>query len=138
MSAESDEREVLVLIDDFGAALHARDLDRSMAVLSPDPDLTVIPSEGVDVYRGPDAVRGFLARIYRADRRYGWRWHDRWVAVDGVTAAFVCRGTESVGEEGLTKLIPYCLTGTATRSRDGWRLRLLHASEDTQAATTRP
>ena len=130
------EHEVGELIDAFGNALLARDLEASMALLSSGPDLAVIPSEGVDVHRGPQAVRAFLNRIYDGPRRYGWAWHYRWVSTDGDTASFVAVGTETVDERDQRTLIPYCLTGVAVRTSAGWRLKLLHASEDPAGAKT--
>lgn len=133
MSA-ADIRAVHALIDTFAEALYARDVESSMAVLSEGPDLAVIPSEGVDVYRGPRAVRAFLDRIYSGPRRYGWRWKERWVSMSGQTATFVALGTESVDEGGERRRIPYCLTGVAESTPAGWRLKLLHASEDPTGA----
>ena len=133
MSA-ADVRAIHAVIDSFGKALYARDVDASMAVLSAGADLTVIPSEGVDVYRGTRAVRAFLDRIYAGPRRYGWRWKERWVSLNGETATFVALGTESVDEDGERRRIPYCLTGVAVNTPAGWRLKLLHASEDTTGA----
>ena len=135
MSA-ADVRAVRALVDAFGKAQYARDAEASMAVLAAGPDLAVIPSEGVDVYRGTRAVRAFLDRIYSGPRRYGWRWDERWVSLNGDTATFVAIGTESVEEGGARKLIPYCLTGVAVNTASGWRLKLLHASEDSTGATT--
>lgn len=130
---ERDAPEISALINAFGDALHSRDLEASMALLDPDADLTVIPSEGVDVYRGPEQVRAFFRRIYKGPRRYAWHWKDRWISVVGSAAWFVAVGDESVEEEDRTRTIPYCLTGVAVRARSGWRLRLLHASEDAHA-----
>jgi ketosteroid isomerase-like protein len=128
--SDAGVREVSALIDAFGDTLHARDLDASMAVLDVHPELTVIPSEGVYVYRGPEAVRAFLARIYGGPRRYGWRLGDRTISLDGSAAWFTAAGLETIDEGGPTRTIPYCLTGVAVSTSAGWRLRLLHASED--------
>lgn len=127
---DSGVREVSSLIDAFGDALQARDLKVSMAHLDVNPDLTVIPSEGVDVYRGPEPVRAFLTRIYSGPRRYGWRLEDRTISVDGSVAWFVAAGDETIDEGGQQRSVPYCLTGVAVRTTAGWRLRVLHASED--------
>jgi ketosteroid isomerase-like protein len=128
------ERNVIELIDAFGIALFARDLEASMALLADMPDLAVIPSEGVDVYRGPQAVRAFLDQIYNGPRRYGWVWDDRWISVDDDAATFVAVGTETVDEGNNRSVIPYCLTGVAVSTSGGWRLKLLHASEDSVGA----
>jgi hypothetical protein len=122
--------EILALIDGFGEALHSQDLAASMELLDPTSDLAVIPSEGVDVHLGHDAVAAFLAHIYAGPRRYGWRWNDRWVSLQGQTAWFVAVGDETVEQGSSTHTIPYCLTGVAVRTAGGWRLRLLHGSED--------
>lgn len=128
----TSNHEVVGLIDAFGDALHAQDLARSMDLLTDDADVTVIPSEGVDVHRGPHRVRDFLARIYALERRYGWRWRERFVSVVGDIAWFVAVGDETIEEQGRTvAVVPYCLTGVAIRNSSGWRLRMLHASEDT-------
>ncbi len=132
ITAEPDTAEIMALIDAFGDALHGQDLDATMALLAPEPDLTVIPSEGVDVHRGPNSVLAFLARIYQGPRRYGWRWTDRWISVEGSTAWFVASGQETVDEGDASHTIPYCLTGVAVRTSRGWRLRLLHGSEELQ------
>ena len=129
MSA-ADVRAVLALVDTLGKALSAQDVKASMTVLSAEADLAVIPSEGVDVYRGPREVHAFLDRIYSGPKRYGWRWDERWVSLNGDTATFVAIGTESVDERGSRRHIPYCLTGVAVNTSAGWRLKLLHASED--------
>jgi ketosteroid isomerase-like protein len=132
--SDPDERSVESLIDAFGVALGARDLEGSMAQLDDDAGLVVIPSEGVDVYRGTGPVRSFLSRIYGGPRRYGWRLNDRTVAIDGNTAWFTALGDETVEEADAVRTIPYCLTGVAVRRAGGWRLRLLHASEDSTRA----
>lgn len=118
------------MIDAFGAALSARDLESSMAQLDGDAGLVVIPSEGVEVFRGPESVRSFLSRIYHGPRRHGWRLNDRAIGVEGDAAWFTAVGDETVEEDGSMRTIPYCLTGVAIRGVDGWRLRILHASED--------
>lgn len=128
--SDADHAAVEELNDSFGAALHAQDLERSMALLDDSDDVAVIPSEGVDVHRGTQAVRGFFERIYNGPRRYGWTWDERWVLASGGTGWFVAIGSESVDESSGRRHIPYCLTGVAVRGTDGWRLRLLHASED--------
>lgn len=128
MSAAADE--VLALVDAFGEALNARNADASMALLDDHPDLTIIPSEGVEAHRGPEAVREFLVAIYGGPRRYGWRWTDRWVSVAGDVAWFTAVGHEVVEEVDAARTIPYCLTGTAVSDGASWRIRLLHASED--------
>ena len=133
MSA-ADIRAVNALIDSFGRALAARDVEASMAALSAEDDLAVIPSEGVDVYRGPREVRAFLNRIYSGPRRYGWRWKERWVSMHAETASFVLVGLESIDESGARRRLPYCLTGVAVATPAGWRLKLLHASEDSIGA----
>ena len=133
MSA-ADIRAVNAAIDAFGKALYARDADASMALLSRDADLAVIPSEGVDLYRGPRAVRAFLDRVNAGPRRYRWHWQERWVSLNGETASFVALGTESVDEGGQRRRIPYCLTGFAVNTPSGWRFKLLHASEDSTGA----
>jgi ketosteroid isomerase-like protein len=132
----TDVRDIGSLIDAFGTALHARDVQDSMALLDDDPELIVIPSEGVDMYRGPGDVRSFLSRIYRGPRTYGWRLDDRVISSDGDAAWFTALGDETVEEDGATVLIPYCLTGVAVKRTDGWRLRLLHASEDSSRSRT--
>lgn len=128
--SEADQRAVESLIDAFGVALLARDLEGSMAQLDDDAGLVVIPSEGVDAYRGPSAVRSFLLRIYGGPRRYGWRLNDRTVAIDSNSAWFTAVGAETVEERDAAHVVPYCLTGVAVRRAGAWRLRLLHASED--------
>ena len=122
--------DILALVDAFGDALHARDLAASMELLDPAEDLAVIPSEGVEIHRGPADVRAFLARIYDGPRRYGWRWNTRWVSVHGDSAWFVAVGDETIEDRAATSTVPYCLTGVAVRTSAGWRFRLLHASEE--------
>ena len=122
--------DVSTLIDGFAAALHSQDVEASMALLADEPDLTVIPSEGVDVHRGVDAVRAFLAMIYGGPRRYGWDLPNRQISVEGSVAWFSAHGDETVEQDGSTRRIPYCLTGVAVRTDVGLRFRLLHASED--------
>lgn len=58
--------EILALIDGFGGALHSQDLAASMELLDPALDLAVIPSEGVDVHLGHDAVAAFLTTSTKA------------------------------------------------------------------------
>lgn len=127
---EAADSELLALIDAFGDSLYHRDLEASMASLDDRDDVAVIPSEGVDVYRGTAAVRAFLEHIYDGPRRYRWIWRQRWVSRAGDVAWFVAVGDEVVEESGATHTIPYCLTGSAVQERGQWRLRLLHGSED--------
>jgi ketosteroid isomerase-like protein len=136
MAAASDVTGVLAAVDDFGTCLEARDLSRTVALLADDPDLTVIPSEGVETYRGPAAVEGFFQRIYAGQKRYAWRWRDRWVSIHGDWASFVAIGDEFVDVEGTERrIISYCLTGTLVRRDGGWRFQLLHGSEDSSAGS---
>ncbi|MFN2484028.1 MAG: nuclear transport factor 2 family protein [Candidatus Limnocylindria bacterium] len=122
--------DVLAVVDAFGEALHARDLEASLALVDDDPDLTIIASEGVKAHRGPADVRAFLERIYSGPHTYGWRWRDRWAQVHDGTAWFVAVGNETVEEvHAETLIVPYCLTGVAFLTAGRWRLRLLHASE---------
>jgi hypothetical protein len=126
---------VLAAIDRFGRCLAAQDLAGTLALLADDPDVAVIPSEGVDAHRGRVAVETFFDRIYTGPRRYSWRWRDRWVSVQGTSASFVALGDEFVDVVGAEQLvIPYCLTGTLVL-RDGlWRFLLLHGSEESAGA----
>lgn len=130
MADEPDIEGVLAAIDEFGGCLYAQDLNGTLQLLADDPDVTVIPSEGLDVHRGRVAVESFFRRIYGAPKRYSWSWRDRWVWADGAWASFVAIGDEFVDVAGAERVvIPYCLTGTLIR-RDGWRFMLLHGSEE--------
>lgn len=132
----SDVSSVNVLIDSFGDALQARDLEASLAQLDDGSDVVVIPSEGVEVHRGREEVRSFLSRIYSGPRRYRWLLQDRTISVEGRAAWFTAVGDEIVEDaNGMTR-IPYCLTGAAVKTSTGWRLRLLHASEDATRTTS--
>lgn len=129
MNAAGDE--VLALVDTFGEALYNQDTEAGLEVLDDHTDLTIIPSEGVEVHRGVPAVRAFLERIHAGPRRYGWRWEDRWVSVVGDAAWFTAVGEEVIDEAPAgARHISYCLTGAAVFHAGRWRLRLLHASED--------
>jgi len=104
-------------------------------LLADDPDVTVIPSEGVEAHRGPAAVASFFGRIYAGPRRYSWRWRDRWISIAGPRASFVAVGDEFVDvESGDRRVIPYCLTGTLVRRNGSWRFLLLHGSEASSSA----
>jgi hypothetical protein len=130
MAGMSDIEAVLAAIDDFGTCLAAQDLGRTLTLLADDPDVTVIPSEGVEAHRGRAAVEAFFLRIYAAPKRYSWRWRDRWVSTQGAWASFVAIGDELVDVAGAERrVIPYCLTGTLVRHDDRWRFLLLHGSE---------
>jgi hypothetical protein len=130
--ADSDVDDVLAAIDELGSCLVAQDLNGTLALLADDPDVTVIPSEGVEAYRGWAAVESFFGRIYAGPRRYSWRWRDRWVSAAGARASFVAVGDELVDVEGADRrVIPYCLTGTLIRRDSSWRFLLLHGSEAT-------
>ena len=133
--AASDIEGVLAAIEAFGDRLAAQDLEGTLALLADEPDVAVIPSEGVEVHRGRAAVESFFRRIYAAPRRYSWRWRDRWVSAEGDWASFVAVGDEFVDVAGEDRLeVPYCLTGTLVR-RDGlWRFLLLHGSEEPSSA----
>src|SRR5215210_7976560 len=87
--ASSDIEAVLAVIDEFGSCLAARDLAGTLALLADDPDVTVIPSEGVQAHRGRAAVESFFRRIYAGPNRYSWRWRDRWASAEGAWASFV-------------------------------------------------
>jgi SnoaL-like domain len=131
MAGASDLQGVLAAIDDLGSCLAAQNLGGTLALLADDPDVTVIPSEGVEPHRGRAAVGAFFRRIYGVPKRYGWRWRDRWVSTHGAWASFVAIGDEFVdiaGDE--QRVIPYCLTGTLVRHDGVWRFLLLHGSED--------
>ncbi len=131
MASESDVQDVLDAIDDFGSCLAAQDLGGTLALLADDPDVTVIPSEGVETHRGRAAVEAFFGRIYGSPKRYSWRWRDRWVSASGAWASFVAIGDEFVDVAGAERhVIPYCLTGTLVRHDGRWRFLLLHGSEE--------
>ena len=51
MAGVSDIEGVLAAIDEFGSCLAAQDLDGTLALLADDPDVVVIPSEGVEAHR---------------------------------------------------------------------------------------
>jgi hypothetical protein len=131
MAGTSDLEGVLAAIDAFGACLTAQDLSGTLALCADDPDVTVIPSEGVETHRGRTAVEAFFRRIYAAPKRYGWQWRDRWVFAQGPWASFVAIGDEFVDVAGAERrVIPYCLTGTLVRRDGRWRFLLLHGSEE--------
>jgi ketosteroid isomerase-like protein len=131
MASTSELEGVLAAIDEFGRCLTAQDLRGTLALLADDPDVTVIPSEGVETHRGRAAVEAFFRRIYAAPKRYGWQWRDRWVSAHGPWASFVAVGDEFVDVPGAERrVIPYCLTGTLVRTEGRWRFLLLHGSED--------
>ena len=135
MGGASGIEGVLAAIDDLGNCLAGQDLDGTLELLADDPDVTVIPSEGVAAHRGRAAVESFFGRIYDGPRRYSWRWRDRWVSAEETWASFVAVGDEYVDVPGADQLvIPYCLTGTLVR-RDGlWHFLLLHGSEESSGA----
>jgi ketosteroid isomerase-like protein len=130
MPDASDIEGVLAAIAMFGSCLATRDLEGTLAVLADDPDVTVIPSEGVAAHRGRAAVESFFRGIYAGPKRYSWLWRDQWVSVQGDWASFVALGDEFVdvtGEE--QRVFPYCLTGTLVLRDGRWRFLLLHGSE---------
>lgn len=134
MASESDVQGVLAAIDDFGSCLATQDIVRTLALLADDPDVTVIPSEGVEAHRGRVAVEAIFRRIYGAPNRYSWRWRERWVSATGEWASFVAIGDEFVDVAGAERrVIPYCLTGTLVRHDGRWRFLLLHGSEESSA-----
>jgi hypothetical protein len=134
MAGVSDIEGVLAAIDEFGSCLAVQDLDGTLALLADDPNVVVIPSEGVEAHRGRSAVEAFLGRIYAGPRHYSWRWRDRWVLAEGAWASFVALGDEFVDVAGAERLvIPYCLTGTLVRRDGSWRFLLLHGSEEASA-----
>jgi len=126
-----DQRDVERLVDAFGSALEARDAAGMLATLA--EDAVIIPSEGVTAYLGREAVDAFIHRLEHHARRYGWRWTERRVVVRGDAAWFVALGRENVEEDRREWTLPYCLTGAAVRTAAGWRLQMLHASEDRPA-----
>jgi hypothetical protein len=130
MAGASDIEGVLAAIDDLGGCLAAQDLGGTLRLLADDPDVTVVPSEGVETHRGRAAVEAFFRRIYAAPKRYGWRWQDRWVSAQENWASFVAIGDEFVDVAGAERrVIPYCLTGTLVRHDGQWRFLILHGSE---------
>lgn len=132
MGGATSVQGVLAAIDELGGCLAAQDLGGTLALLADDPDVTVIPSEGVEAHRGREAVEAFFGRIYAAPKRYSWRWRDRWVLDHGAWASFAAIGDEFVEAAGSERLvIPYCLTGTLVRHDGRWRFLLLHGSEET-------
>jgi len=131
MAVSSDVDEVLAAIDGLSVCLAAKDLAGTLALLSDDADVTVIPSEGADANRGRAAVESFFRRIYAMPKRYSWQWGDRWIWAERDQASFVALGDELVEVEGTaTIVIPYCLTGTLVRRDGHWRFLLLHGSEE--------
>jgi ketosteroid isomerase-like protein len=134
MTSQDATQELGDLLDGLGEALHARDLDGALAVFADDEQITVIPSEGIEAYRGAAGVRGLMSYICGGSRRYGWNWQDRSYVIDGDAACVIASGDETIEEDGATTLVPYCLTAMARRTANGWRFVVLHGSEDTAAA----
>jgi hypothetical protein len=131
MAGVSNIDAVLAAIDEFGRCLAAQDIVGTLALLADDPDVTVIPSEGVEAHRGRAATESFFRRIYAAPRRYRWHWRARWVTAEGGWASFVAIGDEFVDVAGADRrVIPYCLTGTLIRRTGHWRFLVLHGSEE--------
>jgi hypothetical protein len=85
--------------------------------------------DALDHAAHPAVVRALQQTLAPA-RRHGWWWNDRWISIEGLTAWFVAAGDETVEEDDGIRTIPYCLTGVTVRTTAGWRLRLLHGSED--------
>jgi hypothetical protein len=57
-TASSDVEEILTVIDRFGVCRAAQDVAGTLAMLSDDPDVTVMPSdESADAHRGPGRRR---------------------------------------------------------------------------------
>jgi hypothetical protein len=130
MVRASDREGVLAAIAELGSCLAARDLEGTLALLADDPEVTVIPSEGVEAHRGGEAVESFFGRIYAGPKRYSWLWRDQFVSAQGTWASFVALGDEFVDVTGEERLVfPYCLTGTLVRRDGRWRFLLLHGSE---------
>ena len=130
MVPASDTEGIFAAIAAFGSCLAARDLEGTLALFADDPEVTVIPSEGVEAHRGGAAVESFFGRIYAGPRRYSWIWQNQWVSAEGTSASFVALGDEFVDVAGEERLVlPYCLTGTLVRRGGRWRFLLLHGSE---------
>jgi hypothetical protein len=130
MAHASDVEGVLEAVAALGTSLAAQDLEGTLALLADDPDLSVIPSEGVEAHRGGAAVEAFFRTIYAGPKRYGWLWRDQWVSAEESWATFVAVGDELVDVAGEARLvIPYCLTGTLVRRDGRWQFLLLHGSE---------
>jgi len=127
---EAARREIENLLDAFGRALENRDPAGMLEALTDDDDVVIIPSEGVDANVGRKSVVAFIRRLETHPRRYGWRWTERRFVVHGDVASFLAMGREVVEEGGRHWTQPYCLTGVAVRTAAGWRLQMLHASEE--------
>jgi hypothetical protein len=139
MLRPSDAEGVLAAIAAFSSCLAAGDLEGSLALLADDPDVTVIPSEGVEAHRGGSAVASFFGRIYAGPKRYSWRLRDQWVSAQTTWASFVALGDEVVDVTGEEQVVfPYCLTGTLVRRDGHWRFLLLHGSEASSSGGREP
>lgn len=124
------EEEIQALLDAFGDAVRARDLEATLALLA-ETDVIVVGSEAGEESVGLDEVRAFFARLYARESSYGWEWSRRWVSLAGRIGWFVADGEEVIRSPAgeVMKRLPYVMSGVAERRADGWRLRMLHGSE---------
>ena len=128
---EADETAILDALDRFGRALFEQDLETMLDLVADRPGVTIIPSEGLAVHAGREAVAAFLQRICSMQRRYEWRWRDRRVvAASADLATYVAVGEEGVFDPGgSTHAVPYVMTGTVVHEQGQWRFLVLHSSE---------
>jgi len=119
------EAEVLSTVDGFNDAISRKDVDATLSLFAPDPDVFLMGSEADEVATGPDEIRRHLQRIFARPVTYRWDWKSRKVSA-AASVAWVAADASVTGAH------PYRIT-VVLEKRDGrWLLMQFHGSEPAQ------
>ena len=123
----ADEAELIQVLDQFCSGFASRDADAVLSVCALEPDLIVVTSEE-PLLRGPDELRGFLARYVGGDTTYSWEWYRHDVSIAGSLAWLLAEGSETAASEEGVARHPYRMTMVLERRADRWLVRQVHGS----------
>ena len=121
------EATMVGVLENFCAALEARDAEAVTRLFAPDQDIAIVTSEEA-LLRGPDELRAFLQAYVGGPTTYAWTWDRREVSAAGAAAWLVAEGTETAATEDDEEKHPYRMTLVCERRDDRWLLVQVHGS----------
>lgn len=120
---ELSARYARAVLDAFGQAIHAQDVERVLRVVT--DDALVIGSESGEMGFGREGIRTFIQGVFTRYDPITWDWNLLEAKADGNHAWFFAEGEVSYGEQRS----PYRASGVCVRDEVGeWRLAMFHGA----------
>jgi uncharacterized protein (TIGR02246 family) len=122
--------EVLQAADRLCQAISHRDVEAAMALFVTDPDVSFFGSGGGQPHRGPDAVKGILAKIMALPETFYMHLIDPVISARGETAWLAAGADmECRGGDGSVRHHAYRLTLLLEKRGSRWLIAHYHGSE---------